>query len=98
MSTVDCLNAAYNSDPNAIHALMVNRVPCNIDLAIDDPYVQCHRNKALPEMEFTVDALGLINAVLSANGLPKVAMTWKEIDNGKMFCGFRECEEVIDEN
>lgn len=31
--TVDALQAAFLADPNAIHALIVNRVPCNQMLA-----------------------------------------------------------------
>lgn len=70
--SVDALNAAFAADPNAIHALLMNRVPCNRFLA-DDQFVQVGENGALPFGHFHVGALGLVNAVLAANGLPLVA-------------------------
>jgi len=75
MDTVDCLNAAFAADPNAIHALLVNRVPCRAALA-DDPYVQVNDSPVLDPGSFQVGALGLINGILAANGLPLVASKW----------------------
>jgi hypothetical protein len=81
MGTVEALNAAFAADPNAIHALMVNRVPCNQALA-DDPFVQVDIPPVLAPGNFQVGAIGLINGVLAANGLPLVAHKWSdELDN-----------------
>ena len=70
--TVDALQVAFTSDPNAIHALIVNRVPCNRFLA-DDPFVVVDQPPVLPDGNWQVGAIGLVNAVLAANGLPLVA-------------------------
>lgn len=77
MDTVDCLNAAFAADPNAIHALLLNRVPCNQSLA-DDPYILVDAAQTLPAGFFQVGALGLVNGVLAANGLPLVAVQFSE--------------------
>lgn len=69
MSSVsEVLTAAFARDPAAIHALIVNRVPCNQSLA-DDPHVVVDANRVLPGA-YTVGAMGLVNAVLPALGLP----------------------------
>jgi hypothetical protein len=79
MSAVDALNAAFAADPNAIHALLCNRVPCNTELA-DDPHVVCEPTPPLGDTKETyhVGALGLINAVLTASGLPRVAAKYSD--------------------
>jgi hypothetical protein len=77
-ATIDCLNAAFAADPNAIHSLIVNRVPCNQALA-DDPHVVVDSPQALAGGWCQVGALGLVNAVLTANGLPPVAVKFESI-------------------
>ena len=69
--TVECLNSAFAADPNAIHALMVNRVPCNQALA-DHPHVVVDNPPVIDGHHFSVGALGLVNGVLTANGLPRI--------------------------
>lgn len=74
--TIDCLNEAFARDPVAIHSLLSNRVLCNQQLA-DDPFVIVGYPMALPKQElWEVTALGLLNGVLTANGLPVVASKW----------------------
>lgn len=70
--TANALQAAFESDPNAMHALIVNRVPCN-QLLADDPFVVVEQSPILPDGNWQVGALGLVNAVLAANNLPLVA-------------------------
>ena len=70
--TVAALNAAFEADPNAIHSLICNRVPCNSDLA-EDPFVVVESPPVLRDGNWQVGAMGLINGVLAANGLPLVA-------------------------
>lgn len=79
--TIEVLNMAFKSDPNAIHALLVNRVPCNRFLA-DDKFVQVDEVPVLGKEYYQVGALGLINAVLAAHGLPLVAAKWSEEIDG----------------
>lgn len=79
-TVVDMLNNAFKSDPSAIHTLMVNRVPCNEQLA-DDPFIVVETPPALDGDHFQVGALGLINGVLGSLGMPRVAMTFSERDS-----------------
>lgn len=84
LKVIDVLNEAFSRDPNAIHAMFSTYVPCNEKLA-DGPYIivsdvivaqnsheehitTCHR----------VGVLGLLNGILVANGLPKIAMIWAD--------------------
>ena len=69
-AVVAALNAAFAADPQAVHALLCNRVPCNRSLA-DDPFFVVEESRVLDE-GFTIDALGLVNGVLGAAGLPLV--------------------------
>lgn len=101
--TVACLNAAFAADPNAIHALICNRVPANQALA-DDPFIIMEPYppivalsddpQSLQHVEYyQVWALGLLNGVLAANGLPLVAIKWRETtdsDGRGQVIGFQE--------
>jgi hypothetical protein len=87
---VEALNAAFAADPCAIHALIVNRVPCNQALA-DDPFVQVDCPPVLREGLFQVGAIGLINGVLAAIGLPLAATMFsdeKDDDGRSRLLGF----------
>lgn len=74
---VEALQQAFIEDPNALHALVVNRVPCNGKLAADR-FVVVDEVSVLPLGSWQVGALGLVNAVLAANGLPLVAAKFGE--------------------
>lgn len=105
--TVDLLNNAFNSDRNAIHALMTNKVPCNRELA-DDPYIVV---SSVPVLDGSfkevsedslcqVGCLGLINGILAANNLPLVAMKFEESEvscRSKMvgFCKYEAPSDPI---
>lgn len=92
MNAVECLNAAFAADPAAIHALRVNRVPCNQALA-DDPFVVIEYCPVLPVGVFQVGAPGLINGVLTASGLSPVAAVFDDVpgeDGTKKMRGFCE--------
>ena len=94
MDAVEALNVAFTADPNAIHALLINRVPCNRLLA-DDPFVQVDGSQVLPEGNFQVGALGLVNAVLAASDLPLVAARYSpepSSDGRYKLIGFCEYE------
>lgn len=92
--TVEALQSAFIADQNAIHALIVNRVPCNQFLA-DDPFVVVDRPPVLAAGNWQVGAIGLVNAVLAANGLSLVAVKFsdeKDSDGRSKLVGF--CEFV----
>lgn len=90
-SVIECMNSAFNADPEAIHALLVNYVPCNADLA-DHQYIQVGTNLVL-ERGFQVGALGLINGVLQSAGLPLVCSFWSAPgdDGRRKLLGFVGC-------
>lgn len=91
MDAVECLNIAFQADPNAVHALVANRVPCNRFLA-DDRFVVVGQCRVLPDENWQVGALGLVNAVLAASDLPLVASEWSEpdADGHRKLIGFCE--------
>ena len=62
---VSLLNEAYKADPAAVHALVVNRVPCNKALA-EHPIIPVSFNTVLnsPETTYHVGMLGIINGLL----------------------------------
>jgi hypothetical protein len=82
------LDDAFKRDPQAMHALLCNRVPCNQALA-DDPFVVVEANRVI-EGAWTVGALGLVNAVLAAAGQPLVAAKFAEGDKPALlgFCDY----------
>jgi hypothetical protein len=87
---VAALNEAFARDPQAMHALLTNRIPCNRDLA-DDPFVVVEVNRVLDDAQ-TVGALGLVNGVLSATGQPLVAAKYSDTGAGPIrllgFCDY----------
>lgn len=86
---IDSLNLAFKQDPVAMRALMINVVPCNKALADDHPTIQC---SAL-EDGYTVSALGFLNGILGALGLPLIASKWESeanADGVHKLLGFQE--------
>ena len=61
--TLRVLNEVYSIDPAAIHALMVNRVPCSLSLS-NHPLVQVEVNTVAQGETYSVGTLGIINAIV----------------------------------
>lgn len=78
------LNEAYLADPQAIHALVCNRVPCNEKLA-NHPTIQVQINPVFNEEVYIVGLLGIINGITEILTGERVAASWDA--NGK-FSGF----------
>ncbi len=76
---LDCLNSAFKVDPLAIHWLMANRMPCNKSLA-NHTHIQCRLHNIDGEC-YTTSALGILNGVLAAAGLPLVAEKYVPLDD-----------------
>jgi len=93
----EALQRAFIADPGAIRSLMLNRAPCNAAL-VDHEFVPVERDMCMPGAHFTISAIGLVNAVLAANGLPLVAGMWE--DGEKVGCdnfvGFCECTPTVE--
>lgn len=86
----EILQRAFDADPNAMHALTVNRVPCNHRLA-DDPDVIVDNPPVLRLGNFSVGMLGVLNGILSAVDQPKVAYRLSEEadeEGRRKFLGF----------
>lgn len=73
----EILQRAFEADPNAMHALVCNRVPCNQALA-DDPDVIVDKSPVLRGCHFSVGMMGVLNGVLVACDLPRVSSKWSE--------------------
>lgn len=87
---VDCLQSAFAADPNAMHSLVCNSVPCNQALA-DHPHVVVNDVPVLTAMMYRVSMVGVICGILDAAGLPKIAHKWSGPifeDGGSEFLGF----------
>lgn len=89
--TIDMLNNAFKSDPNAIWSLTVNRIPCNKALA-DDPYIGVDTCPIIECENFQVGFLGLINGIMRVNDMPLIAIKFSEKneDGRSIFLGFCE--------
>jgi len=88
--TVEMLNRAFKADKDAMFLLTINRVQCNLELATD-PDIQAEHNRTTGTL--SVGALGLINGVLAANGLPLVAAMFEDTGEGySKMIGFCEYE------
>lgn len=89
---VSVLNSAYAADPAAIHALICNRVPCNLALA-DHPTIPVETNRVATGETFSVGALGLVNGVLEAICGKRVAVQFsneKDERGAHRIVGFQE--------
>jgi len=85
---VDMLNTAWANNPEAIHSLICNSIPCN-DKLVDDPHIVVSKNNIAGG--YTVSALGLLNGVLSAASIEQIAIHWsdtKDETGGFKFLGF----------
>ncbi len=79
---LEVLNTAFKKDPQAIHALVCNRVPCNSKLASDD-FVVVRENRVLGEEACCVGAMGLVNAVVKSITGKIIAVQWADPEPGK---------------
>jgi hypothetical protein len=83
------MNRAFEEDPNAVHTLICNRVPCNMKLA-DDETIIVEQCQVLPDIHAQVGLLGFINGLLCECGCDEVlAAKFKETaGNKKELIGF----------
>lgn len=97
MDAATYLNELFAADPNAIHALMVNRVPCNTALT-DHEFCIVDNAPVLGKEYFAVGTLGLINGMLAANGQSEVAMAFSDTTDAEgrhKFIGFSRVNEFV---
>lgn len=70
------LNRAFASDPDAIHAIICNRVPCNAALA-DDPSVVVDKS-IVSDVGWNVGMIGIINGILIEMDAPLVGVKFSD--------------------
>lgn len=91
---LDILNEAFAVAPGEMHALICNCVPANQGL-IEMPHILVD---AYSDQFKTLSMMGVINGMLSAAGLFKVAIKWSEDRDERgafELLGFRVYEEPV---
>ena len=91
-TVVRTLNEAFAADPAALHALLVNRVPCNQALA-DHSTLQVTQDPALPETTYVVGLLGVINGIVEELTGDRVAARWDYSTTPPTLKGFQVYDE-----
>lgn len=78
---LETMTRAFQNDPNAIHSLMCNQVPCNQKMADDKTIVVEDYSKALMEDNaFRIGLLGIINGILEDAGSDELLTSlWQEL-------------------
>ena len=91
---IKVLNSAYEADPAAVHALICNRVPCNLALA-RHPTVQVEQNKVSSKDSYAVGLLGMLNGIVEPITGGRVAIAFSAPDQNKArrIIGFVEYKE-----
>ena len=74
---IDALNTAYEADPQAVHALLCNSVPCNQTLA-DHPTVEVGVAYPAGDGAYRLSALGFLNGALMALTGQRIASNWSD--------------------
>lgn len=92
-SFLDVLNEGLECDANAMHSLIVNRVPCNMKLA-DHPTIEVSKNGVLAGNNFTVGLLGVINGILERITRRKITFRFEEHEGKARLADFIENEEI----
>lgn len=92
---VECLQTAFEADPVAMYALTTNRVPCTQALA-DHEFVIVDQPPVLQSGSEMVGMMGVLNGILSAMAIPKIAYKMSEQrdeDGRSKFLGFTTYQE-----
>lgn len=85
-TAVDVMNEAWKLDPLAVRAMLINVIPCNVALA-DHPHILVDKY----DEGYVIRELGLINGILEAMGLGRVAAKWSDTADAEgkyTFLGF----------
>lgn len=88
------MNRAFAADSEAVHAMLCNRVPCNMTLA-DDPTIVV-ATSVVSEGQFNVGLVGFINGILDEMGLPLLGSKWSDPkeDGTRTLLGFTDVEKA----
>lgn len=83
---VDCLNDAWRRDPLAMRVMLIETIPCNATLA-DHPTIIVDKY----DEGYVVRMMGILNGILDALGIGRVAAMWSEevdAEGRSAFLGF----------
>lgn len=82
------MNEAFEADPDAVHALICNRVPCNAQLTAH-PHIVVDLPPTGTNI-YTVGSLGLINGFLASIGDQVIQAKWRIVSGEPTtFIGFQ---------
>jgi hypothetical protein len=84
---LNVMNRAFKADPNAIHCLIVNRVPCNMELA-NDPTIIVEGSRVLEGLNPQVGLLGILNGILEEGGSDLLLTAKFTDENPRRIVGF----------
>jgi len=87
---VRVLNRAFELDPNAVHSLICNRVPCNAELAQESGF-SAMRPTALLGTERLCHQIGITNildGLTDALGIPRIVVIFDEGPEHPELVGF----------
>lgn len=78
---LDTMTRAFQNDPNAIHSLICNQVPCNQKMADDKTIVvEDYSQTLMEDNTFRVGLLGIINGILEDAGSDELlTYVWQEL-------------------
>lgn len=79
---LEIFNRIFEIDPNAIHALICNMVPCNETLA-NDPIIRVKQNRVISDDAFCIDLLSVINSILLESGQLQIYPEFAIDNDGK---------------
>lgn len=80
-SVLETMTRAFQNDPNAIHSLICNQVPCNQKMTDDETIVvEDYRKVLMEDGGFRVGLLGIINGILEDAGSDELLTSvWQEL-------------------
>lgn len=78
---LETMTRAFQNDPNAIHSLICNQVPCNQKMADDKTIVvEDYSNILFQDNTFRVGLLGILNGILEDAGSDElIVAVWQEL-------------------
>jgi hypothetical protein len=87
---VDLLNEAFAEDPDALHSLICNRVPCKQELG--NTLIDIHTNLAVSPDSRVVGLIGLLNGILRKLGYNDIGVKieHRNLENFHTMKGFEE--------
>src|SRR5579872_2392153 len=88
---IEILHEAFKLNAQDTYRLLTTRIPVSQDFARDSEFI-CYPEGKIPNESASVTALGMLNGILEALEIGKVAMKFS--DRGHIFIGFMDAAKV----